>query len=121
MPPRPIKPIPPQPAPRSESLGDISQNLLTDPNVQSFDVRVNKKTGTLQVNVRHNDGRTAHYEEPVPGLKQTTIFDPASVTPDQRNQAALHLLDQGLSQTDVARRLGISQSRVSQISRSKRG
>ncbi|WP_374727717.1 sigma factor-like helix-turn-helix DNA-binding protein [Herbaspirillum frisingense] len=119
MSPRPLAPIPPQPAPRNESVGDISQRLANDPNVASFDVRVNKRTGTLEVNARHTDGRTIHFEEPVPGLTQTTRFDPNSVTIEQRNEAALHLLQEGLSQTDVGRRLGISQSRVSQISRNR--
>lgn len=120
MPPRPLAPIPPQPAPRRESVGDISQQLANDPNVASFDMRVNKRTGTVQVNARHTDGRTVHYEEPMPGLTQTTRFDPNTVTIDQRDDAVMHLLEEGFSQADVGRRLGISQSRVSQISRNRR-
>lgn len=100
-------------------MGDISQRLANDPDVVSFDVRVNKRTGTLEVNARHTDGRTIYFEEPVPGLTQTTRFDPNSVTMEQRNEAALYLLKEGLSQTEVGRRLGISQSRVSQISRNR--
>lgn len=117
---RPLAPIPPQPMPRRDSVGDISQRLVNDPNVASFDVRVNKRTGTVQVNTRHTDGRTVHYEEPVPGLTHTTRFDPNIVTIDQRDNAVIHLLEEGLSQADVGRRLGISQSRVSQISRNRR-
>ncbi len=117
---RPLAPIPPQPVSRRESVGDISQRLADDPNVGSFDVRVNKRAGSVQVNARHIDGRTVHYEEPMPGLTQTTRFDPSVVTIDQRDDAVMHLLDEGLSQADVGRRLGISQSRVSQISRNRR-
>lgn len=120
MAPRPLAPIPPQPASRRESVGEISQQLVSDPNVASFEVRVNKRTGTLQVNARHTDGRTVHYEEPVPGLAQTTRFDPNTVTIEQRDNAAMHLLAEGWSQAEVGRRLGISQSRVSQISRNRR-
>lgn len=120
MAPRPLAPIPPQPAPRRGTVGDLSQQLANDPDVASFDVRVNKRTGTLQVNARHTDGRTVHYEEPIPGLTQTTRFDPNTVTIDQRDDAAMHLLKEGHSQAEVGRRLGISQSRVSQISRSRR-
>lgn len=117
---RPLAPIPPQPTPRHGSVGDISQQLVNDPNVDSFDVRVNKRTGTVQVNARHTDGRMVHYEEPVAGLTRTTRFDPSTVTIKQRDDAAMHLLEEGLSQADVGRRLGISQSRVSQISRNRR-
>lgn len=115
--PRPLAPIPPQPVSRRKSVGDISQQLADDPRVASFDVRVNKRTGTVQVNARHVDGRTVHHDEPMPGLTQTTRFDPNTVTIDQRDDAVMHLLAEGLSQADVGRRLGISQSRVSQISR----
>lgn len=117
---RPLAPIPPQPVPRHSSVGEISQQLVNDPNVDSFDVRVNKRTGIVQVNARHTDGRTVHYEEPVPGLTRTTRFDPNTITIDQRDDAVMYLLDEGLSQADVGRRLGISQSRVSQISRNRR-
>ena len=117
---RPLAPIPPQPVSRHDSVGEISQQLINDPDVASFDVRVNKKAGTVQVNARHTDGRTVHYEEPVPGLTQTTRFDPNTVTIDQRDDAVMHLLEEGLSQADVGRRLGISQSRVSQIARNRR-
>lgn len=117
---RPLAPVPPQQVSQRDSVGEISQQLVNDPNVTSFDVRVNKKTGTVQVNARHLNGRTVHYEEPMPGLTQTTRFDPNIVTIDQRDDAVMHLLEEGLSQTDVGRRLGISQSRVSQIARNRR-
>lgn len=117
---RPLARIPPQPMPRHDTVGDISQQLVNDPNVDSFDIRVNKRSGTVQINARHADGRTVHYEEPVHGLTRTTRFDPNTVTIDQRDDAVMHLLGEGLSQADVGRRLGISQSRVSQISRNRR-
>lgn len=120
MAPRPLARIPTQPTPRHGTVGELSQQLANDPSVASFDVRVNKRTNSLQVNARHTDGRTVHYDEPIPGITHTTRFDPNTVTIDQRDDAAMHLLDEGYSQAEVGRRLGISQSRVSQISRSRR-
>lgn len=117
MAPRPFTPIPSQPAPRHKSVGDISQKLTNDPNISSFEMRVNKRTGILQVNARHINGRTVHYEESAPGLKQTIHFDPNSVTIEERDEAVIYLLSEGYSQMEVARLLGISQSRVSQIYR----
>ena len=117
---RPLAPIPPQPVSRHKSVGEISQRFADDSAVESFSVQVNKRTGTVQVNACNVDGRTFHYEEPVPGLTRTTRFDPNAVTIEQRDDAVIHLLEEGLSQADVGRRLGISQSRVSQISRNRR-
>ena len=117
---QPLTPTSLEAATHQDIIEDISQQLVNDPNIISFQVKVNKRTGTIQVNARHTDGRIIYYEEPVPGLSQTTRYDPNTTTIAQRDNIIIHLLNEGCSQTEVAQLLGISQSRVSQISRSSR-
>ena len=118
---RPLAPIPQAPIRQQpNSILKIYQRLADDPMIVSFEMRVNKRSDSLEVNARHQNGQITHYEEPVPGLKTNSRFNPNNITSDQRDDAVMLLLNEGMSQVDVGRRLGISQSRVSQIARSNR-
>lgn len=111
---RPMKPVP-VPAPIQQQLGDLAQQLTDNPNVARFSIQVDNRTGMVSTNVQHLDGRVQHDEWVSRGLSQTTRFDPRTLTIEERNDAVISLLDQGLTQTEVAKRIGISQSRVAQI------
>ncbi|WP_139172600.1 sigma factor-like helix-turn-helix DNA-binding protein [Onishia taeanensis] len=99
----------------TEQLGELTQKLADNPNVTEFSIQVNKKTGIISRNMQHVDGRVQHDEWVTKGLSQSSRFDPREITIDDRNEAVLALLNQGLTQVEVAKRVGISQSRVAQI------
>mgnify|MGYP005751175411 CR=1 FL=1 len=114
---RPMKPVPP--ALRTnvrQQIGELAQQLSNNPQINRFSVEVDNRTGVVTTNVQHRDGRVQHDEWIVEGLSRTTRFDPRALTIEDRNEAVRALLAQGLTQAEVARRIGISQSRVSQIS-----
>lgn len=116
---RPMKPVPvAQPCDIRQQLGDLSQQLADNPNIDHFSIQVDNRTGLVTTNVQHKDGRVQHDKWISKGLSQTTRFDPRTLTMEERNDAVLSLLDQGLTQTEVAHRIGISQSRVAQIKKS---
>lgn len=115
---RPMTPVPLpvlQPNEVHQQLGELTQHLTNNPEIVRFSLQVDNRTGMVSANVQHRDGRIQHNEWVAKGLSQTTRFDPHSLTIDDRNNAVLSLLNQGLTQTEVAKRIGVSQSRVAQI------
>lgn len=117
---RPIQQIPAVQAPSIESqLGELTQSLANNPNVARFSVQVDNRTGVINANIQGTSGTVQHQQWIAPGLSSTTRFDPSNLTTDQRNSAVFALLDQGLTQTDVAKRIGISQSRVAQLKKER--
>lgn len=113
---RPMKPVPvAHPCNIRQQLGDLSQQLADNPKIDRFSISVDNRTGMVTTNVQHKDGRVQNDQWVSRGLSQTTRFDPRELSIDERNDAVRSLLDQGLTQTEVARRIGISQSRVAQI------
>lgn len=117
---RPIQRIPAAQAPSiQDQLGQLTQDLANNPNVARFSVQVDNRTGVINANVQGANGTVQHQQWIAPGLSATTRFDPNHLTMEQRNSAVFALLDQGLTQTDVAKRIGISQSRVAQLNRGR--
>lgn len=117
---RPIQRIPAVQAPSIESqLGELTQNLANNPNVSRFTVQVDNRTGVINANVQGTNGTVQHQQWIAPGLTSTMRFDPSNLTTEQRNDAVFALLDQGLTQTDVSKRIGISQSRVAQLKKAR--
>ncbi len=113
---RPMKPVPvAQLCNIRQQLGDLSQQLADNPNIDHFSIQVDNRTGMITTNAQHKDGRVQHDQWVSKGLSQTTRFAPRALTIEERNDAVCSLLGQGLTQTEVAQRIGISQSRVAQI------
>jgi len=115
---RPMAPVPLPVLQTNEvhqQLGELAQHLTNDPDVVRFSVQVDNRTGMVSTNVQHKDGSVQHNEWVARDLSQATQLDPHLLTIEDRNSAVLSLLNQGLTQTDVAKRIGISQSRVAQI------
>jgi len=96
-------------------FGELAQHLTNNPDVVRFSLQVDNRTGMVSTNVQHRDGRVQHNEWLASDLSQATQLAPHLLTIEDRNSAVLSLLNQGLTQTDVAKRIGISQSRVAQI------
>ena len=117
---RHIQRIPAIQTPSIESqLGELTQNLANNPDVARFSVQVDNRTGVINANVQGANGTVHNQQWIAPGLSSTTRFDPSNLTTAQRNSAVFALLDQGLTQTDVAKRIGISQSRVAQLNKER--
>lgn len=118
---RPMKPIP-QPALQAgelcHQLTELTRQLTADPEVARFSLEVDNRTGMVSANVQHWSGRIQHDEWIAREMRQRHQFDPASLSIDERNSSVLSLLSQGVTQAEVAKRIGISQSRVAQIKKS---
>ena len=98
-----------------QQIGDIADRFANHPDVKKFSISVDNRSGLVSANIVHNDGRTQTTELITKGLSQTTNFDPRNLDIEDRDNAVISLLSQGLTQTETARRIGISQSRVAQI------
>lgn len=115
---RPMAPVPLPVLQANEvhqQFGELAQHLTNNPDVVRFSLQVDNRTGMVSTNVQHRDGRVQHNEWLASDLSQATQLAPHLLTIEDRNSAVLSLLNQGLTQTDVAKRIGISQSRVAQI------
>jgi len=117
---RRMAPLPPtqQANEVNRELGELTQGLMSNPDVERFSLQVNNRTGVVSANVKHQDGRVQHKEWISRGLSQATQFNPNTLSIQDRNEAVRSLLNQGLTQTEVAKRIGISQSRIAQIKKS---
>lgn len=116
--PRPMAPVPLPVLQANEvhqQFGELAQHLTNNPDVVRFSLQVDNRTGMVSTNVQHRDGRVQHNEWLASDVSQATQLAPHLLTIEDRNSAVLSLLNQGLTQTDVAKRIGISQSRVAQI------
>ncbi|MGG7605036.1 sigma factor-like helix-turn-helix DNA-binding protein [Massilia sp. BKSP1R2A-1] len=100
-----------------QQLGELTRQLTSNPDVARFSLQVDNRTGMVFADVHHHDGQIQHNEWIAGGRSQNTRLA-APHTIDERNNSVLSLLDQGLTQMEVARRIGISQSRVAQIKKS---
>lgn len=114
---RPINPIAPASANADQVPHQSFQEISTNPNVARATAVFDNVTGMRSISVEFRNGETQNVEWVAPGFVETTHFDPRSLTSNQRNDTVIALLNQGRTQVEVARRLGISQSRVSQIKR----
>ncbi|SIO59841.1 sigma factor-like helix-turn-helix DNA-binding protein [Paraburkholderia phenazinium] len=101
-----------------QQLTELARQLTTDPEIARFSLAVDNRTGMVSANVQHWSGRIQHDEWIARDLRQSQQSDPASLTICERNRSVLSLLNQGITQVEVAKRIGISQSRVAQIKKS---
>lgn len=95
------------------------ESLANNENVQNFDLKVNKKTGVVRLSAKNVDGRTVTKTLIGPGLEATMQYDPRGNSRDDRDFNICKLLDAGMTQTEVAARLGVSQALVSKVHRSR--
>ena len=111
--------VPLAPAIREGSSGlDLPatvQGLVSSPCVESFNVSVNKKTGVTSLTVNSADGSTTTQQALSPGLIQSTSYTPSK--PASRDAAVAALHNNGLTQTQSARALNVSQATVSNVQR----
>ncbi|MBA0280894.1 hypothetical protein D7Y44_06205 [Stenotrophomonas maltophilia] len=118
---RPMKPVP-QPVLQADEvrqqLTELTRRLTSDPEVARFSLEVDNRTGMVSANVQHWSGRTQHDEWITRDMRQRHQWDPTSLSIEERNSSVLSLLGQGVTQVEVAKRVGISQSRVAQIKKS---
>ncbi len=95
------------------------QDLASNEKVQKFDLKVDKKTGVVRLSAKNVDGRTVTKTLIGPGLEATMQYNPNGNSRDDRDYNILRLLDAGMTQTEVATRLGVSQALVSKVHRSR--
>nr|WP_312988931.1 sigma factor-like helix-turn-helix DNA-binding protein [Comamonas koreensis] len=118
---RPMKPVP-QPALQGNEvrrhLTELMRQLTADPEVARFSMEVDNRTGIVSANVQYWSVTIQHDEWISRDMRQRRQFAPASLSIGERNNSVLSLLSQGLTQVEVAKRIGISQSRVAQIKKS---
>ena len=116
-----VRPLAPVPLPVLQTnevhqqIGELTQYLTDNPDIVRFSLNVDNSTGMVSANVQHRDGRVQHNEWGAKVLSQTTPFELGLQTIEDRNSVVVSLLNQGLTQMEVAKRIGISQSRVAQI------
>lgn len=74
--------------------------------------------GLLVATVRKRDGVVQTARRSVDGsFQETTTFDPDSVSKEQRNGLIKRLADGRMTQSEIARRTGVSQATVSNVLR----
>lgn len=99
-------------------IASFSEAMSSAPGIKRFDVSFNRETGVVRYNAHYADGRVITQTDLGPGLREVVKYDPRSSSRDERDAAVRALLEKGLTQTDTAARLGISQALVSKIYRS---
>ncbi|WP_425102228.1 helix-turn-helix domain-containing protein [Tropicibacter sp. S64] len=98
----------------------LTDRLWEDPRVKKFTVTVNKETGIAKATAVGHRGQTSMQEIVGPGLIATTTYMPkARDGRAARDENIVALYDRGLTQVDIAGRLNVSQSTVSNVLRRK--
>jgi hypothetical protein len=102
----------------ASELRALTNRLSEDPGVKKFTVTVNKETGIAKATAVGHHGQTITQEVVGPGLTATMTYNPQTkagkVGRDQNIQA---LYERGLTQVEIAERLNVSQSTVSNVLR----
>jgi hypothetical protein len=98
-------------------LTNAVEQLTANTEIKKFDMQVNKTTGLVRINAQGTDGRTVTKEIIGPGLQSTMTYEPAGKA--ERDQNIRALLRAGMTQAEVAARLGVSQALVSKVHRSE--
>lgn len=98
-------------------VAKFKETMESNPSVSRYEIRVNKQTGVTHMSARYTDGRVATQVELSPGLQSIVKFDPQRCTKEERDRGILKLLESGMTQTQAAASVGVSQTLVSQISR----
>ena len=104
--------------PQELQISTFVDSMQSDPRIVSFDVQVNKETGIVRCNARSVDGHSVTKTLLGPGLEEVMRYDPSSTSTSGRDENIRTLLKKGLTQTEVASRLGVSQALVSRVHRS---
>lgn len=105
--------------PKDPNIAGAVDAMQHDPNVVAFDVKVDKKTGIVRYNAQSSDGRTMTKTIFGAGLEEVVRYDPSQGGTHERNANIRTLLAKGLTQNEVATKMGVSQALVSKVKRSK--
>ena len=100
-------------------ISDVVDDLTNDRAVTRFTVEVDKVAGVIRCSALSSDGRIATKSILGPGLEEVVRYDPSRATTADRDTNIRTLLGKGLTQVEVAARLGVSQALVSKVHRSR--
>jgi DNA-binding transcriptional regulator LsrR (DeoR family) len=102
----------------ASELKALTSRLSEDPGVKKFTVTVNKDTGIAKATAVGHRGQTFTQEVVGPGLTATMTYLPKNKGGKaSRDQNIVALYERDLTQTEIAERLDISQSTVSNVLR----
>ncbi len=102
----------------ASELKTLTDRLSDDPGVKKFTVTVNKETGIAKATAVGHRGQTFTQELVGPGLTATMSYFPKSKGGKAaRDQNIVMLYERDLTQVEIAERLDVSQSTVSNVLR----
>lgn len=102
----------------ASELKALTDRLSDDPGVKKFTVTVNKETGIAKATAVGHRGQTFTQEVVGPGLTATMTYIPkAKGGKTVRDQNIVALYERDLTQMEIAERLDVSQSTVSNVLR----
>lgn len=99
-------------------INTLVESYLSDSRVTKFNVTVNKRAGVVKVNAQTANG-TITRELLGPGLEAATRYDSSANGRSDRDANIRTLLARGLTQMEVAERIGVSQALVSKVKRTR--
>lgn len=102
----------------ASELKALTDRLSDDPGVKKFTVTVNKQTGVAKATAVGHRGQTYTQEVFGPGLTATMTYVPKTKgRKAARDQNIVALYQRDLTQVEIAERLDVSQSTVSNVLR----
>lgn len=102
----------------ASELKALTDRLSDDPGVKKFTVTVNKETGIAKATAVGHRGQTFTQEVVGPGLTATMTYTPKTRGGKAaRDQNIVALYERDLTQMEIAERLDVSQSTVSNVLR----
>lgn len=102
----------------ASELNALTARLSDDPGVKKFTVTVNKETGIAKATAVGHRGQTFTQEVLGPGLTATMTYSPKTKGGKAlRDQNIVALYERDLTQMEIAERLNVSQSTVSNVLR----
>lgn len=102
----------------ASELKALTDRLSDDPGVKKFTVTVNKETGIAKATAVGHRGQTFTQEVVGPGLTATMSYTPKTKGGKAtRDQNIVALYERDLTQMEIAERLNVSQSTVSNVLR----
>lgn len=99
-----------------EELTALTGSMVSNPSIDSFTLKVNRRNGVVKATAVGRDRRTVTKEILGPGLEVATVHTPSDKNARDRNIRALRA--KGHTQIEIADRLNVSQSLVSLVLRS---
>lgn len=97
----------------ANELEEIARSYTKNPNITRFSISINKRTGVARTTAVGVDGKTKTTELIGPGLSATMTYLPSDKGARDANIRALR--SKGLTQMEIAQRLGVSQSLVAKV------